>query len=294
MRNFVVGVPKSATTSICKLIERGCFVDTGVVKEPNFYLNCEEDSTAKARLSYESNYHDESCLSELDCSVCTIGSERALRKIKKDWPDCKGLFIYCNPVTRLLSHYIMDVRCGAVCDTFPVYLSKTYGFTRSDHFDWRSPLSAFYYSEYSRHFALMNNIFTRDAILFVDSVGALAAPEHFLSQLVEFLGAVRRPGSVGSVGTPVHNRRFQFNNGALSSLYKRRWVRQVAKKILRGAAKDVRNLFVSQVNVDQQNKSLIAELDNSGLALISELEQDFTAYKAALLNKNAHHFPPLA
>ena len=120
---FIVGAPKSGTTSLYHYLDQHHDISMSIVKEPN-YFSAEE-------LKRQELYYKAKIISEIDeynnlferkknnqllgeASVSYLFYSDVASKIKLYNPDAKIIILLRNPVERAYSHYNMDRRLGYV------------------------------------------------------------------------------------------------------------------------------------------------------------------------------------
>ena len=144
---FIVGTPKSGTTSIFHYLDNHPEVVMCSIKEPNFFsydqiveqnLYYTEKGIARKKdyLSLFKGVFNEKIVGE--ASVSYLYYDKVPGKIKKAVPHAKIIIILRNPIDRALSHYLMDSRLGYVNLSFDDIVYK-----RTVH-----PLLALYYQQF--------------------------------------------------------------------------------------------------------------------------------------------------
>lgn len=120
---YIVGTPKSGTTSLYHYLKEHPEVFMSPQKEPNFFSH--EDIT-KQKLYYPvknidsienykalfDNVSKETVIGE--ASVSYLFYEKTPGKIKYITPDSKLIIILRNPIDRAFSHFLMDHRLGLI------------------------------------------------------------------------------------------------------------------------------------------------------------------------------------
>lgn len=134
---FIVGTPKSGTTSLFNYLDGHPDIFMCPKKEPNYFshqniVNQElyyNEKGVSSRLEYESLFMDvksEKAIGE--ASVSYLFYNDVAKKIKSTASDAKIIIVLRDPINRGFSHYLMDYRLGYVDLTFDEIVHK-----RTDH-----------------------------------------------------------------------------------------------------------------------------------------------------------------
>lgn len=118
---FIVGAPKSGTTSLYHYLNQHQDICMSLIKEPNYFSSEELNDQGlyyKAKvISKLESYHkiflkekDHQLLGE--ASVSYLFYQNVPLKIYKYNPNAKIIIILRNPIERAHSHYLMDYRLG--------------------------------------------------------------------------------------------------------------------------------------------------------------------------------------
>ena len=120
---FIVGAPKSGTTSLYNYLDQHHSITMSSVKEPNYFSYTEiEDQKLYYKTKHIStldkyhslfNFKNGSCLFG-EASVSYLYYKDIASRIKKYNEDAKIIIILRDPVERAVSHYNMDKRLGFV------------------------------------------------------------------------------------------------------------------------------------------------------------------------------------
>jgi len=120
---FIVGAPKSGTTSLYNYLDQHHSITMSSVKEPNYFSFTEiEDQKLYYKTKHIStldkyhslfNFKNGSCLFG-EASVSYLYYKDIASRIKKYNEDAKIIIILRDPVERAVSHYNMDKRLGFV------------------------------------------------------------------------------------------------------------------------------------------------------------------------------------
>ncbi|WDI40963.1 sulfotransferase family protein [Bremerella sp. P1] len=110
---FVIGAAKSATTSLCSLLQQHPNIFFSDPKEPRFY-QLPDDVRESKRTWYEGIFLDASSTETAvgEGSVCytfrsNCASNPIPSRIKEDHPEAKFIYIVRHPIDRIVSNWLM-------------------------------------------------------------------------------------------------------------------------------------------------------------------------------------------
>ena len=123
---FIVGAPKSGTTSLYHYLNEHFDVEMSSQKEPDFFS---DESLQKQGMYYGRNrvdtigkynalFEKEDVILRGEASVSYLYYEDVPKKIKEYNHDGKIIIILRNPIDRAFSHYLMDYRLGLISESF--------------------------------------------------------------------------------------------------------------------------------------------------------------------------------
>jgi len=169
---FIVGAPKSGTTSLFHYLDEHPEIEMSSQKEPDYFSDKDIQNRGmyygKNRIDTIEKYHDlfEDTNSRLkgEGSVSYLFYNNVPAKIKEYNPNAKIIIMLRNPIDRAFSHYLMDYRLGVVSNTFEDIVFK-----QSKH----KHSSLFYQqyvkvSEYTVQIERYLDFFSADNILVID------------------------------------------------------------------------------------------------------------------------------
>lgn len=153
---FIVGAPKSGTTSLHYYLNEHPDILMSSVKEPDFFSHKE---IANQGLYYRNSsintfqqYHNlflekknEKIFGE--SSVSYLFYHEVPKRIKEYNSDAKIIIMLRNPVERAFSHYLMDLRLGLLSEKFEDVFNKEEGLKFQQYF-----LLGNYYLQVKRYF----------------------------------------------------------------------------------------------------------------------------------------------
>lgn len=118
---FIVGTPKSGTTSLFHYLQEHPEVFLPELKEPHFFSCPEVKNTyyktkiVDSKEEYLDLYQEtESYKAVGDLSSSYLFNKETPKRIHQFNPDAKIIIVLRNPVDRALSHYLMDVNLGYI------------------------------------------------------------------------------------------------------------------------------------------------------------------------------------
>lgn len=153
---FIVGAPKSGTTSLHYYMNEHPEILMSSVKEPDFFSDKEIVDQGlyyvTSRINTLQKYHNlfldknnEKIFGE--SSVSYLFYPEVPKKIKKYNTESKIIIMLRNPVDRAFSHYLMDFKLGLISDRFEDVFNKKEGLKFQQYF-----LLGNYYSQVKRYF----------------------------------------------------------------------------------------------------------------------------------------------
>tara|TARA_B100000902_G_C27286965_1_gene904980 strand:- start:1323 stop:2189 length:867 start_codon:yes stop_codon:yes gene_type:complete len=129
---FVVGAPKTGTTSLCHYLDEHPEIEMSSIKEPDYFSDSEIQNQGmyygEERIDTIEKYHNlfnntESRLKG-EGSVSYLFYKNVPLKIKEYNPNAKIIIILRNPIERAFSHFLMDYRLGLTYNTFEEIVLK--------------------------------------------------------------------------------------------------------------------------------------------------------------------------
>jgi hypothetical protein len=126
---FIVGAAKSGTTSLYQYLNQHPDIFFPNVKEPNYYSKAESHNPAAYLKPRKGKFYHEKIIRErdvyfslfdeaenqsilADSSPSYLWDENAANNIYKDFPKTKIIILLRNPVQRVFSHFLMDLKDG--------------------------------------------------------------------------------------------------------------------------------------------------------------------------------------
>ena len=124
VNTFIVGAPKTGTTSLYYYLNQHTNVCMSSIKEPNFFSSKEVNSLFyKSQIVDDINeYHKLFSQNKKqiigEASVSYLFFNEVPNRIYKYNPKAKIIILLRNPIERALSHYLMDFRLGFCSENF--------------------------------------------------------------------------------------------------------------------------------------------------------------------------------
>lgn len=277
---FIVGAPKSGTTSLYNYLDHHPEVFMSAVKEPNFFSY---DDTVKQNLYYKERgiekLSDYEKLFETvsgqkiigEASVSYLFYESVPNKIKNLVNQPKILMLLRNPVDRAYSHYFMDYKLRYVNDSFEnVVYKKTVNKNAALHFQQYIELGL-YYEQVKRYvdaFGKSNvKIYLYEDL--TDNINALIADLYqFLDIDQSYIPNLEK--KYNSYEAP--------RNGIVRLLYSVGWLRRGIKSLMpEGGVNGIKKILFSRKS-ENKNAATVSYLKSFYKNDIQQLEK--------LINRN--------
>jgi hypothetical protein len=198
---FIVGAPKSGTTSLYHYLSEHPHVEMSSQKEPDYFSDkaIQEQGMyyGKNRINtlddYEGLFAQKEGVIYGESSVSYLFYDNVAENIKSYNPNAKIIIMLRNPIDRAFSHYLMDYRLGLVSDSFEDIVNKK-SKHKNAHLFYQQYIEV---SEYAKQIQRYFNIFSADNILLIDyenfkrDVAATVADVYsFLNISTEFVADV--------------------------------------------------------------------------------------------------------
>lgn len=185
---FIVGTPKSGTTSLFNYLEEHPEIFVPTIKEPHFFSHPEVASTYyKTTLigemdKYNALYEDGKGYKVIgDFSSSYLFNERSAAKIKSFNPEAKIIVILRNPTKRAVSHYMMDYSQGYINATLMEVITN-----KKKHPDFYKQYMeiGFYESQLTQYY----KEFPKKQVLVLLSDQLFSETEKTVTEIFDFLG----------------------------------------------------------------------------------------------------------
>ena len=169
---FIVGAPKSGTTSLYHYLSEHPQVEMSSQKEPDYFsdkaINEQGMYYTKNRVNslakYESLFVQKESVVYGEASVSYLFYENVAEDIKKYNPNAKIIIMLRDPIERAFSHYLMDYRLGLISDSFENVLAKI-SKHKNAHLFYQQYIEV---SKYAKQIQRYLDFFKKENILFID------------------------------------------------------------------------------------------------------------------------------
>ena len=273
VNTFIVGAPKTGTTSLYYYLNQHTNVCMSSIKEPNFFSAKEVNSLFyKSQIVNEINeYHKLFSQNKKqiigEASVSYLFFDEVPNRIYKYNPKAKIIILLRNPIERALSHYLMDFRLGFCSENFEDIIAQPEIFPQ-------------YYQQYlelGNYFLQLKryiNVFNENqlSIVFYDDLksDSQKVMKHIFSFLeIEFQ----------DLDYSIQNSFLSTSNIFVSELYKFNSLRKIVKSLFPEPFLSlVKSIFFSNNSKPTFSDSIIKQLNAYYKSDIVELEK--------LLNKD--------
>ena len=273
VNTFIVGAPKTGTTSLYYYLNQHTNVCMSSIKEPNFFSAKEVNSLFyKSQIVDDINeYHKLFSQNKKqiigEASVSYLFFNEVPNRIYKYNPKAKIIIILRNPIERALSHYLMDFRLGFCSENFEDIIAQPEIFPQ-------------YYQQYlelGNYFLQLKrylNVFNENqlSIVFYDDLksNSQKVMKHIFSFLeIEFQ----------DLDYSIQNSFLSPSNIFVSELYKFNSLRKIVKSLFPEPFLSlVKSIFFSNNSKPTFSDSIIKQLNAYYKSDIVELEK--------LLNKD--------
>ena len=198
---FIVGAPKSGTTSLYHYLNEHPHVEMSSQKEPDYFSDREIHEQGmyygKNRINtidlYEDLFDQKKGVVYGESSVSYLFYENVPENLKSYNSNAKIIIMLRNPIDRAFSHYLMDYRLGLVSDSFEDIINKKSNHKKA-HLFYQQYIEV---SEYSKQIQRYFKVFDKGNILIVDYdnfkidvAGTVNEVYHFLNISTEFVADV--------------------------------------------------------------------------------------------------------
>jgi hypothetical protein len=190
---FIIGAPKSGTTSLYHYLDEHPQVEMSTQKEPDYFSDV---AIQKQGLYYGNNRIDtvEKYYSLFnvegmnvifgEASVSYLFYKNVASDIKKYNVNAKIIIMLRNPIDRAFSHYLMDYRLGLVSDSFEEIIYKT-SVNKKAHLYYQQYIQI---SEYAKQIARYHKEFDADKIMLIDYEDFKKDVGKIVKSVYNFLG----------------------------------------------------------------------------------------------------------
>ena len=232
---FIVGAPKSATTSLFHYLGQHEGISMSTIKEPDFFSHIE---LYKQKLYYKSKpvsdintYHNlflTKKKSQLlgEASVSYLFYPKVSERIFSYNPNAKIIIILRNPVERTVSYYQMDRRLGFIKDNLADVLNDSTIENHSLYYQQYILLS-YYYQQVKKYI----DVFGKENICILNYDDLKKNNKDFTSKALSFLGLkVSKNIDFNSKYNRSKSSRFRLFNFLYSKIFIRKVIKSIVPK----------------------------------------------------------------
>ena len=169
---FIVGAPKSGTTSLYHYLNEHPEIEMSSQKEPDYFsdkaIHDQGMYYVKNRINtlekYESLFVEKEKVIYGEGSVSYLFYDNVAEDIKKYNPNAKIIIMLRNPIERAFSHYLMDFRLGLINDNFENIIAKK-SKHKNAHLFYQQYIEV---SKYAKQIQRYLDFFEKNNVLFID------------------------------------------------------------------------------------------------------------------------------
>ena len=273
---FIVGAPKSGTTSLYHYLSEHPQVEMSSQKEPNYFsdkaIHNQGMYYVKNRVNtldkYESLFAQKESVVYGECSVSYLFYENVAEDIKKYNPNAKIIIMLRNPIERAFSHYLMDYRLGLISDSFENIIAKK-SKHKNAHLFYQQYIKV---SKYAKQIQRYLDFFEKENILFVDYEDFKKNGSEIVFQVYDFLNISTEFGA--NINTKYNAFKMPKNNG-IRFIYSFVFLRKILTYLLPKYL--VNNIIVFLFKVDtkpelsMETRSLLIKIFKDDIKKLEEI-----------------------
>ena len=273
---FIVGAPKSGTSSLYHYLSEHPQVEMSSQKEPNYFsdkaIHNQGMYYGKNRVNtldkYESLFAQKESVVYGECSVSYLFYDNVAEDIKKYNPNAKIIIMLRNPIERAFSHYLMDYRLGLISDSFENIIAKK-SKHKNTHLFYQQYIEV---SKYAKQIQRYLDFFEKENILFIDYDDFKKNGSEIVFQVYDFLNISTEFGA--NINTKYNAFAMPKNNGIrfiYSFIFLRKILRYLLSKYL------VKNISASLFKVDRkpelsrETRSLLIKIFKDDIKKLEEI-----------------------
>lgn len=240
---FIIGTPKAATTTIHEILSGHQEIYMSETKEPHYFSSIGKKFSSYAKISQHEEYMKlfENAGSRKyigESSVSYMHDKKAMYEIKRNSPSAKIVIMLRDPVSRMYSHWLMDVRDGIQKKNFRAAVLEDYARTEKGF-----GVSHMYIecSLYANQIKSALELFGRDSVFIGFFEDFIADNTSFMLNLYRWLGVQEDDTFIKIKSNPSSepkNKIFKF-------LYHNQELRSALRNILpRSAKSSIRSMIL--------------------------------------------------
>ena len=257
---FIVGAPKSATTSLFHYLGQHEGISMSTIKEPDFFSHLELN---KQKLYYKSKpisdintYHNLFLTKKKgqllgEASVSYLFYPKVSERIFSYNPNAKIIIVLRNPVERTVSHHQMDKRLGFIKYNLADVLNDSTIENHSLYYQQYIQLS-YYYQQVKKYI----DVFGRENICVLNYDDLKKNNKEFTYKALSFLGLKESKNiNFDSKYNRSKSSSFRFFNFLYSKIFIRKVIKIIVpKKIIALVNKILFNQNLPNVSVDVESQ----------------------------------------
>ena len=264
---FIVGAPRSGTTSLYNYLKTIPEIFMSPVKEPGYFIpNDFRGFTKKKYLELFKNVKDEIMIGE--ASAGYLASREASLKIKKEIPHAKIIITLRDPVERTFSDYLNNLRTGNVKRTFE---QDFHNFLSNDeqksHLKKSIPVSMFF--EQVENYL---NIFGKESVKILIFEETIKDTKKAIEDVLEFLDIERQ---IPENFEKQYNAYSEPLGGFGTNIAKNKTISKIAKKVFPNKNREnmLRTILNKKGKKPKMSEEIKIKLQNLFLEDVKKLEK---------------------
>jgi hypothetical protein len=273
---FIVGAPKSGTTSLYHYLSEHPQVEMSSQKEPNYFsdkaIHNQGIYYVKNRVNtldkYESLFAQKESVVYGECSVSYLFYENVAEDIKKHNPNAKIIIMLRNPIERAFSHYLMDYRLGLISDSFENIITKK-SKHKNAHLFYQQYIKV---SKYAKQIQRYLDFFEKENILFVDYEDFKKNGSEIVFQVYDFLNISTEFGA--NINTKYNAFKMPKNNG-IRFIYSFVFLRKILTYLLPKYLVNNISVFLFKVDrkpkLSMETRSLLTKIFKDDIKKLEEI-----------------------
>lgn len=189
---FIVGAPKSGTTSLYKYLNEHPNIFMSKLKEPNYFTSQEIKSQglyyntriADSFSEYQALFSGRKINQRIgEASVSYLFYPKTAHKIYNHNPNAKIIIILRDPAERAYSHYLMDYRLGYVKESFKSIIEKKSKSQKQDLYYQQYISLGMYYNQVKKYI----DVFGAQNVYIIDYPNFCKNTKDVIKQVYDFL-----------------------------------------------------------------------------------------------------------
>jgi len=233
---FIVGAPKSGTTTLYDLLKRTDGVFMSKKKEPHFFSKSIDPSDDRIMIRDKKKYlnlfkdvKDEKAIGESSGSY--LWDPLAPKLIHQQIPHAKIVMILRDPVQRCYSNYYWRIGSGRISSSFTKAIKKSLEYP-DDFFKGVIINGSWYYEQVKRYI----DTFGKNKVKVLIFEEFIKDPRKTVNEVLDFLGVNSEPAKV--INLP-HNILSKPRGKVAKSLLESKTVKKIGRKFLSDRTQEI-------------------------------------------------------